>query len=304
MGLMRDGCCAIYRACVGRRVSEIFGDVFASLDFSDTPTTPFGIKAFKESSSRPLAEHKNDGPADQYVAESVSAVEDTEVLNLIRQANEGLAIAPPKLCSLGTGGVYFLTSSTGANVAVFKPTDEEPRGINNPKGYQRNGQSGDSLRDGIRSGEGAMRERAAFLLDHHSISGVPPTTMVTLSSKADAEFEKTGSLQQYIPFDYDAEECGTGLFSVEEVHKICLADLRYVNTDRNGQNLLVTRRKDGGTNLTPIDHGYCFPDALQELFFEWMYWPQAKQPFSPSLLKSVRQYHEAPSSDACACVCY
>lgn len=268
------------------RSHVVFGDLLTSLELTDTPTTPFGIKAFQNTQAVPLSEHVCHGRSEQYVVESLSALEDPEVLDLISQVNAGLPYGPPKLHNLGTGGVYFLRSVSGDTVAVFKPTDEEPRGINNPKGYKQNNAER-SLREGIRSGEGAMRERAAFLLDHDSISGVPPTTMISLTSRVDSDLEKIGSLQQYVPYDYDAEECGTGLFSVEEVQKICLADLRFVNTDRNGQNILVRKERDGRTTLTPIDHGYCFPDALADLYFEWMYWPQAKQPFSPAIHKST-----------------
>ena len=274
--------------------SSVFkDDVFSSLELSDSPTTPFGIKAFKETTSQSLAVHSSEGPLDQYVVESLSEMDDDkETWNLIGQVNAGLAFAPPKLCSVGTGGVYFMKSALGFTVAVFKPTDEEPKGSNNPKGYgqqqqQNEGGTEDSLRAGIRTGEGAVRECAAFLLDHQSVSGVPPTTMVSMTSRADRDLEKVGSLQKYIPFDFDAEECGTGLFSVEEVQKICLADLRFVNTDRNGQNILVTKKKDGQTTLTPIDHGYCFPDTFSDIYFEWMHWPQAKKPFSSTFLKSV-----------------
>lgn len=270
------------------RSHVLFSDLFASLELTDTPTTPFGIKAFQNTQTRPLSEHVQHGSSEQYNVESLSALEDPDVLDLITQVNAGLPHGPPKLHNLGTGGVYFLTSDHGDTVAVFKPTDEEPKGVNNPKGYkQKAGDAENSLREGIRSGEGALRERAAFLLDHESVSGVPPTTVVSLTSNLDPDLEKIGSLQQYVPYDYDAEECGTGLFSVEEVHKICLADLRFVNTDRNGQNILVRKEKDGRTTLTPIDHGYCFPDALADLYFEWMYWPQAQEPFSPAILRFI-----------------
>ena len=39
----------------------------------------------------------------------------------------------PRLASAGTGGSYFIAGADGAPVAVFKPLDEEPCAINNPK---------------------------------------------------------------------------------------------------------------------------------------------------------------------------
>ena len=146
------------------RSQVVFSDLFASLELTDTPTTPFEIKAFQNTQTQSLSEHVQRGPAGQYNVESLSALEDPDVLDVITQVNDGLPHGPPKLHNLGTGGVYFLTSARGDTVAVFKPTDEEPKGANNPKGYkQKAGDEENSLREGIRSGEGALRERAAFL---------------------------------------------------------------------------------------------------------------------------------------------
>lgn len=39
----------------------------------------------------------------------------------------------PKLASAGTGGSYFIAGADGTPVAVFKPLDEEPCAVNNPK---------------------------------------------------------------------------------------------------------------------------------------------------------------------------
>lgn len=66
---------------------------------------------------------------------------------------------------------------------------------------QQGGSPGSSvhgLRRGIRPGEGAMREVAAFLLDHDHFAGVPPTALVSChaGTEADsAEGAKVGSLQ-------------------------------------------------------------------------------------------------------------
>jgi hypothetical protein len=35
--------------------------------------------------------------------------------------------------------------------------------------------------------------------------------------------------------------------------------------------------------LVPVDHGLCFPEDLQESWFEWLTWPQAKVPFSAEM---------------------
>jgi hypothetical protein len=89
---------------------------------------------------------------------------------------------------------------------------------------------------------------------------------------------KIGSLQQFVAADGDCEERGCSSFPVQEVHKICVLDMRLANTDRNGSNILV-RRHGTSWQLIPIDHGYCLPSTFQDITFEWLYWPQAQVPF-------------------------
>lgn len=58
-----------------------------------------------------------------------------------------------------------------------------------------------------------------------------------------------------------------------QVHKIAVLDLRLVNTDRHGGNVLF-KRTPQGLQLTPIDHGYCLPASWQDVTLEWLFWPQ------------------------------
>ena len=53
------------------------------------------------------------------------------------------------------------------------------------------------LRRGVRPGEGAVREVAAFLLDHEHFAGVPPTALVSCHASASPTGAdgKVGSLQ-------------------------------------------------------------------------------------------------------------
>ena len=87
------------------------------------------------------------------------------------------------------------------------------------------------------------------------------------------------SLQAFVKSEGDCEERGTSLFSVEEVHKIAILDMRLGNCDRNGGNILI-RKVPGKTRpeyqLIPIDHGYCLPSTFSDLSFEWAYWPQVR----------------------------
>ncbi len=85
----------------------------------------------------------------------------------------------PQAVKFGVSGSYFLRGANKANVAIFKPLDEEPYAPNNPKGYV--GKFGDkSMREGILSGEGAAREVAAFMLDSKRVHKVPETFFAEL----------------------------------------------------------------------------------------------------------------------------
>jgi len=242
----------------------------------------------------------------------------------LKEAREGLdAGLSPTLAPSGSGGTYFIPDSHGRNVAVFKPADEEPYAMNNPRGFShvssqpsspvRDGMWNSGLRAGIRPGEAAIREAAAYLLDHDSFAGVPKTTLVGARSNAfhngtgtspneNAELTindlsrpnswpplKVGSLQQYILDTVgDCEEYGTSTWPVQEVHKICQLDLRILNTDRTGANILVRQVEGMEFKLTPIDHGYCLPEGkLEDVSFEWLYWPQAREDFNEETIEYI-----------------
>jgi len=197
--------------------------------------------------------------------------------------------SPFQLCEQGTGGTYFvLDSPLGERVAVFKPIDEEPGSRNNPK------QSVTDSPPIMEPGGGAIRETLAFLLDRNNLAGVPETYLLKdlchpfwIDSEK-RQTPKTGSLQKYVPNFSVAADVGSSLFSKDDVHNIGIFDLRYLNLDRNGENLLVV--KDGKQHrLVPIDHSYILPPKIQKPFFEWLYWKQAKEPFSPETLKYIAE---------------
>lgn len=90
---------------------------------------------------------------------------------------QGLA---PVLNLNGTSGSYNLRNTNKDTVAIFKPIDEEAFAPNNQKGYT--GKFGqESFRKGILSGEGSIREVAAYLLDKNNYFHVPETTFVEIS---------------------------------------------------------------------------------------------------------------------------
>jgi hypothetical protein len=203
-------------------------------------------------------------------------------------ARRGLAMGNrPQLARGGTGGAYFLRDGDGETCAVFKPADEEPNARNNPRGRNVS-VAGEGLRKGTRVGEGASREVAAYLLDHDGFAAVPATSLANLcdgKKSGGGEGEgKLGSLQAFVRADAEAEELGPGTFPTREVHKITQLDIRLANTDRNAGNILVQNLgvlREGGTGvvLVPIDHGYALPHTLEDVCFEWEFWPQAKIPY-------------------------
>ncbi len=211
-----------------------------------------------------------------------------EVARSFDLARRGLAMGNrPQLARGGTGGAYFLRDGDGETCAVFKPADEEPNARNNPRGRNVS-VAGEGLRKGTRVGEGASREVAAYLLDHDGFASVPATSLANLCDGKKAgggEGEgKLGSLQAFVRADAEAEELGPGTFPTREVHKITQLDIRLANTDRNAGNILVQKRgvlREGGTGvvLVPIDHGYALPHTLEDVCFEWEFWPQAKIPY-------------------------
>ncbi|KAE8728017.1 Phosphatidylinositol 4-kinase gamma 3 [Hibiscus syriacus] len=190
----------------------------------------------------------------------------------------------PIRSSEGSGGAYFMQDSSGQKyISVFKPIDEETMALNNPCGLPLS-LDGEGLKNGTRVGEGALREVAAFLLDHpmtgprsygngeKDFAGVPPTVMVKCLRRGfnhpegyeyDSKYIKIGSLQMFVDNVGSCEDMGTRAFPVEEVHKISVLDIRLANADRHVGNILVTRNCDEDrVSLFPIDHGYCLLENL------------------------------------------
>ena len=189
----------------------------------------------------------------------------------------------PIRSSEGTGGAYFMQGSSGQEyVSVFKPIDEEPNAVNNPRGLSTS-TNGEGLKIGTKVGEGAVREVAAYILDHPKsgsrvvseeaigFAGVPPTIMVLCLHQGfnhpqgydlSSNHVKIGSLQMFINNDGNCEDIGPGALSVEEVHKITVLDIRMANADRHAGNILFRKEAEGKIVLIPIDHGYCLPEKV------------------------------------------
>ncbi|XP_062091398.1 phosphatidylinositol 4-kinase gamma 4-like [Humulus lupulus] len=224
--------------------------------------------------------------------------------DMVNASLDGLSSGNHPVRSLeGTGGAYFMLDSSGKKyISVFKPMDEEPMAVNNPRGLPLS-LDGEGLKKGTRVGEGALREVAAYLLDHpmnghrsfigdkEGFAGVPPTFLVKCFHK---EFNhsgdmtpKLGSLQKFMDNDGSCEDMGPGSFPVKEVQKISVLDIRLANADRHAGNILLRKGENGQTELIPIDHGYCLPESFEECTFDWLYWPQARVPYSDEVVEYI-----------------
>ncbi|KAF3444931.1 hypothetical protein FNV43_RR14624 [Rhamnella rubrinervis] len=224
------------------------------------------------------------------------------VMDIVKAIKNGTDPVP--VCS-GLGGAYYFRNCHGENIAIVKPTDEEPYAPNNPKGFVGKALGQPGLKRSVRVGETGFREVAAYLLDYDHFANVPSTALVKVThpvfnvnhgvksnmKKNWKEISKIASLQQYISHDFDASDHGTSSFPVSAVHRIGILDIRILNTDRHAGNLLVKKLDGVGSfgqvELVPIDHGFCLPESLEDPYFEWIHWPQASIPFSEDELEYI-----------------
>ncbi|EZG78452.1 phosphatidylinositol 3- and 4-kinase family protein [Gregarina niphandrodes] len=290
-------------------------------------------------------------------------------INWLQQINACLqAQVNPKLTDEGTGSTYILCNQINKPIGVFKPTNEEAFTPFNPRGYiGKMGQKG--FREGVVSGEGSAREVAAYLLDAYygSLSNVPVTIMAEAihphfcydpnnprktrgddlalnglfrrkkrveNSEPGIELVqwKSGSLQQFVNARETCGDYDPSVFSVADVHKIAILDIRLCNMDRNDGNILVVRQdqllldgkladsfvtaflqqhaqyqrthlltpegKQTKYRLIPIDHGLTLPDCfdITDLDLAWINWPQSHIGFSPDELEYIERLR--PDKDA------
>ncbi|KAL0906529.1 hypothetical protein M5K25_025030 [Dendrobium thyrsiflorum] len=211
------------------------------------------------------------------------------IKNLIQSASTGLDKGnPPVMSSDGTSCTYFMQDVSGQEfVVIFKPIDEEPMAENNPRGLPLS-LDGIGLKKGMRVGEGALREIAAYLLGHpisgcrtsvcdkFGFSGVPPTIMVCSlsdcfnhSKKLDSatlDF-KVGSMQMYVNNCGRCEDLGPRAFPMEEIYKITVLDIRLANANRHDGNIWSCKEgEEWRIVLVPIDHRHCLPKDVSLLF--------------------------------------
>lgn len=244
-----------------------------------------------------------------------------KLVTLATDVSAGIAArVSPVLVEDCTGGVYLLRTQARRLAAVFKPADEKPYAPNNPKRFRLDASAGDggkkptseppaSIRAGIPAGKAAIREVAAYLLDHNAFAGVPATAIAIAShsmfySVSRTSEPKRGAFQAYVPHKCTADDIAVSFFDTASVQSVAVLDIRLANQDRHGGNLLVVEEKTklrdrvvGGGNaisrlhrIVPIDHGACLPSirALSETSFAWLFWPQAREPFDARTLEYIK----------------
>mmetsp|Transcript_7894 Transcript_7894/g.11882 ORF Transcript_7894/g.11882 Transcript_7894/m.11882 type:complete len:823 (+) Transcript_7894:244-2712(+) len=110
-------------------------------------------------------------------------------------------------------------------------------------------------------------------------------------SQMPAQGVRLASLQEYVENIGGADDFGSSAFDTENVHRIGILDVRLFNMDRHLGNLLVKKSNDHGKGLVliPIDHAYTIPDFrhLSDANFEWLFWRQARKPFSKATLEYI-----------------
>jgi len=222
-------------------------------------------------------------PACNDQIECLSSNIDKEIVELLEDVRVGIAEQhKPQRAEDGTSGVYFLKSAHNRRRAVFKPADEESINLE--------GHNGGEIKPGCVAGEGYLKEVAASLLDKDGFHGVPRTVVAKCAhdvfDRNGASHMKVGSLQEFVPSDCTSEDMGARKFSTRDVHKIGLLDCRILNLDRHLGNMLVVE-DEGAYKLVPIDHALSMPAYISGGTFEWLQFPQCKQPFDEETVNFV-----------------
>lgn len=263
-------------------------------NFHEILASPMGSPIASKVSS-PQSTYIDDAASTMMSGNSEGSV-DTEQADLLwKLAKYGSPALKPlggaELESDGTQktGVYIcspmLRYSTDSIVnTIFKPLDEE-----------------DFERRGIEKGLGALREEAAFIIDHEAggKACVPVTARVSLQ---DDGVQKKGSVQKFVQGSLGPVENfgmprgfedATAMVALDTVQAVACLDIRIFNTDRHTGNLLLAGSKPH--QLISIDHGCVLPAwwALDSARFDaWLEWPHVKAPVSEATLALVRQVED------------
>eukprot|EP00754_Rhynchopus_humris_P012578 Rhum_TRINITY_DN14297_c22_g1::Rhum_TRINITY_DN14297_c22_g1_i1::g.78799::m.78799 len=200
-------------------------------------------------------------------------------------------------------GTFILKTRLGS--AVVKPAALEAAARLNPKGHTSGAKEGFAPELGYR--------REVFAAEVGAFAGVPETVEVAVPGRllgvsaagGDEGASYASSAQAFVPGCSQSWDAGPGGYSTEDVHRIGILDLRLLNCDRHGGNILVKdaeRDAEGKRRLVPIDHGYTLPTHIADLDYEWQHWPQSKKAFSDDLLAYVAAIDveaEAAAAERC-----
>ena len=135
-----------------------------------------------------------------------------------------------------------------------------------------------------------------------NMGGGLQTQLVEQTTKRQSTMTLTkGSIQRYVDNIGSAEDMFVGGMPIDkdEVHKIGILDIRLLNLDRHAGNILITKSEESGKmKLVPIDHSYILPSIrdMADVRFDWVYYQQAKQPFSQKSLQYIARLD--PIADA------
>lgn len=190
-------------------------------------------------------------------------------------------------------GSYFIFDSNQKKIGVYKPRLQAQGAIDHLPGKIK------GQREGIPVGSEVFREELAYFLSKQlnkmirkyglSIKnfGIPKTKIKTLESTIFGEHHQTGSWQKF-------KKNYRKLTNIEEIKeipsdeivKMAIIDMIYLNTDRHLGNLLYSDTKK---SLTLIDHGSCFPEfkSLNSLRFIWTQSPHIQKSFSQKWLNFI-----------------
>lgn len=188
-----------------------------------------------------------------------------------------------------SSGAYFVHNEKDERIAILKPLDEELGEINAHTSFGMAPKS----KDGVKPGTSGLREVAA-----HNIfpSVVPPTALVTVSSKTFNQAGKPGvtkqcSIQQIVPKAQSLFEMA-GRDPAEfkdQLLPIAMVDLCLANADRNRGNILVQTSSEG-VAVFPIDHGCILPsNCAAGATFSWysIFGPEDR--FSPREISIIKE---------------
>lgn len=289
-----DGSIRLYHKGVELNNNDMIGDLCVEEDSQDKPWEIHYLII----SDR--GEHKDD--IGLYVFPTVWSHTSDSLRRTVTAADTALRRGiTPQLTLEGTGATYKLFDSDKSRViAVFKPKDEEACAPQNPRGYVGK-ENSVGFRQGIYSTQQAAREVAAYILDHGEFAGVPGTTLVGARHPAFVKVNgntvwKIGAFQMFVEVKDSAGNFAAHVFSVQDVHRIGILDIRIINMDRNDGNILVRHSRGSSKyQLIPIDHGLSLPDRLEVYTDDlaWMSWPQAHKPFGEEELRYIKERNGA-----------